>query len=95
MLRYAALPQYSFAFPAELRAACPQGVHTPTERNIPSWKGPTKVTESSSNPALCLRAVSKRSLNSGSLGPCPLPWRACSCRCSVVKKPNKPHVTRP
>ena len=27
---------------------------------------------------LCLRALSKHTLNSGSLGPCPLPWAAYS-----------------
>ena len=45
-------------------------------QNIPSWKGPTRIMESSSRlhtalpqiQPLCLRAVSKCSLNSGSTG---------------------------
>ena len=56
--------------------------HRMTEtQNIPSWKGHIRIIEC--NPwlhtalpkiqTLSLRALSKRSLNSGSLGPCPLP----------------------
>ena len=55
-------------------------------QNIPSWKVPIKVIESSSwfhtgpskNQTIWLRALSKHFLNSSRLGLCPLPWAACS-----------------
>ena len=53
---------------------------------IPSWKGTTRTPEPnpaphSSTPAqtLRLRAVSQRSLSSGSSGPCLLPWQPVPC----------------
>jgi len=54
--------------------------------NNPSWKGSVRITESNSwlhtgppkNQSIWLRALSKCFLNCGSLGPWPLPWKACS-----------------
>lgn len=55
-------------------------------QNVPSWRGPTEIIKSKFWPHigspkienLCLKVVSKHSLNSSSLGPCPLPSGAYS-----------------
>ena len=55
-------------------------------QNIPRWKGPTRISVPSSwlhreppkAQILCLRALSKHSLNSSSLGLWPLLWGVCS-----------------
>jgi len=58
------------------------------------WKGPIRIMESNSwlhrgalkIQTLCLRALSK-CLNSGSLGPCPLPRAACSMPTALWYRP--------
>lgn len=55
-------------------------------QNMPSWKGPPRIAEykpwpctgHSNNPTLSLRALSKCSLSSGSLGAVTTRWGACS-----------------
>jgi len=67
-------------------------------QNILSWKGSTRIIGPSSwfhtGPPkiqiLCLRALSKCSLNYGTSWPWPLPWMAvlCSSTCGVETFPN-------
>ena len=72
-------------------------------QNIPTWKGLTGITESNSwlltaSPkiqTLCLRAVSKCSLSSGSSELCPLPWGDCSMPTAFWYRPSPSPPPKP
>ena len=60
--------------------------HIIESQNIPSWKGPTRILESNPgstqqhpNPTLCLRAMSQRSLSSGTQGCARCPGQPIPC----------------
>lgn len=77
-------------------------------QNMPSWKGPPRIAEykpwpctgHSNNPTLSLRALSKCSLSSGSLGAVTTRWGACSSAwpssggrtCSYYPSPSVAHL---